>query len=91
MITDHRAIIGEVKVKKGTRKRSNVRVKSWNTSKPGAKEAFRKKTNEMVPELLEFIRTSENANIMMWRVDQLLEKIKMEVFRLRTVTKKKRD
>ena len=51
----------------------------------------RKKTNEMVPELLEFIRTSENANIMMWRVDQLLEKIKMEVFRLRTVTKKKRD
>lgn len=87
---DHRAIVGEMKVKEGRRPRAET-SKQWNTSKHGAKEEFRKETNNSVPELMEIVRTSANANIMMWRVNQLLDKIKMKVFGLRTVTKKKKE
>lgn len=88
---DHLALIGEMEVEAVQKKKRGVKVIQFNTSKPGGKERFRELTDASVPELMEIIKSSENMNVMMWRIDQLLDRIKREAFGIRTVTKKRQE
>ena len=86
IFTDHLSVYGEMEVKRSKKMSSSVKV--WRLSRPGGKAEYLRITDEMSEELRTIILESETVDIMLDKINKLIQKAKMEAFGIRTMTHK---
>ena len=89
MFTDHLSVFGEMKV--GSSVKPPQKIKMWRMSRPGGRLMYQNLTDQMADLAVEIINNSMTSDEMMKRINDLLHKIKLEAFGVRTVTHKRKE
>ena len=87
--TDHRSLIGEVKVERIKEKK--LKTTMWRMNRPGGKEKYYEITDREAEKALAIIREDETTEIIYKKILKLIEKIKMEAYGKRSLTAKRRE
>ena len=89
MFTDHLSVHGEMRVSKSIK--PPQKIKMWRMSRPGGRLMYQNLTDRMADLAVEIINNSVTSDEMMKRINDLLHKIKLEAFGIRTITHKRKE
>ena len=88
LYTDHLSLQGEMDVR---RVAGPKKMKVWRISKPGGREEYLRLTDEASEELTKIILETEDTDVMLARINELIQQVKMKAFGIRTLTHKRME